>query len=229
MQCPRCQQENPPRAKFCLNCGAPIKSRHESAPPAASPADLRRALSDALGQQAATSEILRVISQSPTDVQPVFDTIVRSAARLLDAHTALVMRLVGDELHLAALTSTTDVGAEAAEAAVRNNFPTPLALARVPTHVVETRRAYIVSDVETDPLVGDHIRLTAPLRGYRSMLHMPMLRDGRVIGLIAVTRRLPGTFSDDEVTLLQTFADQAVIAIENVRLFNETKEALEQQ
>jgi hypothetical protein len=125
MKCPRCQQENPTQAKFCLECGASIKAPHESAPLAASSADLQRALGHALGQQAATSEILRVISQSPTDVQPVFDTIVRSAARLLDAHTALVMRLVGDELHLAALTATTDVGAETAEAAVRINFPTP--------------------------------------------------------------------------------------------------------
>jgi GAF domain-containing protein len=183
-----------------------------------------RDLTETLQQQTATSEILRVISQSPTDVQPVFDTIVRSAARLLDAHTALVMRLVGDELHLAALTSTTDVGAEAAEAAVRKNFPTPLALAHVPTHVVQTRRAYIVSDVEADPVVGDHIRMTARLRGYRSMLHVPMMREGRVIGLIVVTRRLPGTFSDSEVTLLETFADQSVIAIENVRLFTELQD-----
>jgi hypothetical protein len=85
MKCPRCQQENPTQAKFCLECGASIKAPHESAPLAASSADLQRALGHALGQQAATSEILRVISQSPTDVQPVFDTIVRSAARLLDA------------------------------------------------------------------------------------------------------------------------------------------------
>ena len=221
MTCARCQQDNPPQAKFCLECGAAFKGPHERSPSAASSADFERALSAALEQQAATSEILRVISQSPTDVQPVFDTIVRRAARLLDAHTALVLRLVGDELHLAALTSTTDVGAEAAEVAVRKNFPTPLALARVPSHVVQTRRAYIVSDVEADPVVDDHIRLTARLRGYRSMLHMPMVRDGRIIGCIVVTRRRPGTFSDDEVTLLQTFADQAVIAIENVRLFKE--------
>jgi len=180
----------------------------------------------------ATSEILQVISRSPTDVQPVFDTIVRSAVRLLDGHTALVLRVGDGYLHLAALTSTGDV----ADEAVRATFPIAVTSGAVASHVVRTGRPYVVADTDTDPLVTENIRRTAPMRGYRSMLFMPMVRDGQVIGVLAVTRRAPGRFSEKEIELLQTFADQAVIAIENVRLFTELEaknrdltEALDQQ
>jgi GAF domain-containing protein len=176
-----------------------------------------RAITEALDQQTATGEILRAISSSPTDAQPVFDTIVRSAVRLLDGHSANVLRLDGDELHLAALTSTSD----AADAAVRANFPISLATAGAASHVIQTRSAYVVADIETDPLIHPNVRRAAPMRGFRSMLMVPMVRHEQAVGVIYVTRQSPGAFSDDEVALLQTFADQAVIAIENVRLFQE--------
>jgi GAF domain-containing protein len=176
-----------------------------------------RTITEALDQQTATAEILRVISSSPTDVQPVFDTIVRSAVRLLNGHSANVLRREGDELHLAALTPTSD----AADAAVRANFPIPLTMAGAASHVIHTRRAYVVADVETDPLIHPNVRRAAPMRGFRSMLMVPMVRHARAVGLIYVTRPSSGAFTEDEVTLLQTFADQAVIAIENVRLFQE--------
>jgi signal transduction histidine kinase len=176
-----------------------------------------RTITEALDQQTATAEILRAISSSPTDVQPVFDTIVRSAARLLDGHSANVLRVAGDELQLAAMTPMN----ETADAETRATFPVPLTAAGVTTHVIQTRRPYVVADVETDPLVTPGLRHTAPLRGFRSMLVVPMVRHEQVIGAITVTRRTPGVFSEDEVTLLQTFADQAVIAVENVRLFQE--------
>ncbi len=176
-----------------------------------------RTITEALDQQTATGEILKAISGSPTDVQPVFDTIVHSAARLLDGHSANVILVVGDEVHLAALTSMNAT----ADAETRATFPAPMAAAGVASHVARTRRPQIVADIETDPLVTDRLRRTAPLRGFRSMLCVPMLRHDQAIGLITVTRRLPGAFSEDEVSLLQTFADQAVIAIENVRLFQE--------
>jgi GAF domain-containing protein/HAMP domain-containing protein len=190
------------------------------------------ALSETLEQQTATGEILKAISASPTDVQPVFDAIVRSALRLLDGHSASVIRLEDETLHLAALTSTDP----AADAALRSAFPAPLTRGGVAGHVVHTRQPYVVADTETDPLAAVRIRELAPQRGYRSMLFAPMVREQRVVGLISVTRPAPGGFSEDEIALLSTFADQAVIAIENVRLFTELEaknvelsETLEQQ
>jgi GAF domain-containing protein len=191
-----------------------------------------RDLSEALDQQTATAAILRAISSSPTDTQPVFDGIVHSALRLLDGRSALVLLVRGDELHLAALTSVDP----ASDAAVRANFPLALTRAAVATEVVRTGQPYVVADVQNDPMVTENIRGTAPLRGYRSMVHVPMLRDGAAVGVISVTRSEAGAFSDDEVELLRTFADQAVIAIENVRLFRELEvrnaaltESLDQQ
>ena len=175
------------------------------------------ALGESLEQQTATGEILRSISGSPTDVQPVFEAIVHSALRLLDGRSALVLRVVDDALHLAALTSVSPDS----DAAVRSNFPMPLEGAGPAWRAIQAREPYVIHDTERDPLVTENIRRTAPMRGYRSMVHVPMVRHGRAIGVISVTRAPVGGFSPDEVELLQTFADQAVIAIENVRLFTE--------
>jgi len=180
---------------------------------------------EALERQTATAEILKVISGSPTDVQPVFDAIVQSARRLIGGFSALVTQLVDDTLHLTALTSTSESGDEAA----RRRYPAPLSRLYGPANAIQTRVPFCIADVESDLTVPANLRDFARARGYRSVIFVPMLRGGTAIGTISVTRREPGPFSDHQIKLLKTFADQAVIAIENVRLFNETKEALEQR
>ena len=102
MDCPRCQHENPIGQRFCGQCGASLRATSEGSLPGASYAELQRDLSEAREQQTATAEILRVISSSPTDVQPVFDTIVSSAPRLCDAKFCILYRFDGELLHLVA-------------------------------------------------------------------------------------------------------------------------------
>jgi signal transduction histidine kinase len=179
-----------------------------------------RDLTTALDQQTATSEILRVISGSPTNVQPVFDAIVDSAMRLLHGISGAVYRLEGDVLHLVAYTSTNETG----DAAFRELFPRPLAEATFQARSIRECAPYVVSDVESDPRANEQARRVFRARGYRSVVYVPLFKDGAPIGNISVARQEPGTFTNDEVALLKTFADQAVIAIENVRLFTELQE-----
>ena len=178
----------------------------------------------ALERQTATAEVLKVIASSPSDVQPVFDAIARSSNRLLGGYSTMVARIFDDSLHLVAFTSTTPEGDEA----LKRSFP--IALASFPEGGAILRGEMVhIHDTEQLPEDMQRIRELARARGYRGMLFCPLLRDTTPIGMISVTRREPGPFAPHQVELLQTFADQAVIAIENVRLFNETKEALEQQ
>src|SRR5262249_54046422 len=171
---------------------------------------------------------LGVISRSQTDVQPVFDAIVASAVRLLGAYSGVLTRIAGDQIVLAALTSSDDAG----DAATRALFPQALKdelskagqwdkMAAGYALAIHQRGPVNVADAHTDPRWPEAARAYARLRGYRSWVAVPMLRHDGAIGTISVTRRAPGGFTDDEIALLQTFADQAVIAIENVRLFTE--------
>jgi GAF domain-containing protein/DNA-binding response OmpR family regulator len=179
---------------------------------------------EALERETATAEILKVISRSPTDVQPVLDAIVESARQLVGGFSATVQRLAGDTIHLAAYTATDAAGAEA----LHQFFPRPLSA----DFMFEPMRSCApiqVEDTETDLRISAALRELARTRGYRSAVNVPLVRDGQAIGMISVTRTRPGPFAAKQLDLLATFADQAVIAIENVRLFNETREALEQQ
>jgi len=179
---------------------------------------------EALERQTATAEILKVIASSPSDVQPVFDTIANSANRLMGGHATSVERVIDGIAHLVAITST-----PAGEEGVRRFFPRPLAELKVIPEAVRTGLPVVCTDIEVDPRFSPEFREVARARGFRSQLTVPMMREREGIGTINVTRRECGPFSQHEVALLMTFADQAVIAIENVRLFNETKEALERQ
>ena len=181
--------------------------------------------SEALERQTATADILKVIAASPSDVQPVFDAIAASALRLIGGLGAAAHRVIGDEIHLVALTSTDPSG----EGAIRELYPVPVSGSIIQCRVVRSGAPVMVADSETSPETSDTARNAARIRGFRSIIAVPMLREGVCIGTISVTRAAPGAFSDHHIALLKTFADQAVIAIENVRLFNETKEALERQ
>jgi signal transduction histidine kinase len=175
-----------------------------------------RDLTESLEQQTATAEILRVISSSPTDVQPVFDTIVRSALRLCNGATSAVFRVEGGMLHHPANYG----GSPEALAAARARYPRPVGRDSVPGLAILTRSEYELPDTE-DSSAMKMSRDTGRILGIRSLLAVPMLHDGQAVGAIVVTRREPGGFAAPERSLLKTFADQAVIAIENVRLFME--------
>jgi two-component system NtrC family sensor kinase len=180
-----------------------------------------RDLTTALDQQTATSEILRVISGSPTDSQPVFDAIVQSAQRLLRSQSAGVFLRVGEDIHVAGYTTTDHAG----DAELRSQFSMPLSqmLSDNPGAGRAWTDAVVVQDpdIEADRSLSERAHRLARARGFRSRLVAPMRRENPVIGIVVVTRREAGRFAEDEVALLQTFADQAVIAIENVRLFKE--------
>ena len=176
---------------------------------------------EALERQTATADILKVIASSPDDVRPVFEAIGESANKLVGAHGTTVLRIVGDMVELAAFTP---VGKEA-DAVLRSSFPLPIA---GNPHYEKLRRGEIAEAADTEA-AHSPLRDIARARGYRSRLLVPLKDDSGVVGAISVTRKEPGAFAAHHVQLLQTFADQAVIAIRNVRLFNETKEALEQQ
>jgi len=187
-------------------------------------ARLLNELRESLQQQTATADVLKVISSSVSDLKPVFEIIGQSAERLCDAEISVISMVDGDVIRLASINGVTKEGVEE----VRNAFyPMRPDDETVTARTIRSGTVCHVADVLDDPLYTR--KDAARAGGFRGSLGVPMIRDGQVIGAIFVARKQPGLFADNQVLLLKTFADQAVIAIENARLFNETKETLERQ
>jgi signal transduction histidine kinase len=136
---------------------------------------------------------------------------------LLGAYSGTLTRIAGEQIEIAAITSTSDVG----DAALRARFPQSLTSAGPHALTIRDRAPLNIADAHTDPRLPEGFHAYARVRGYRSQIAVPLLHHDDAIGTISVTRGEPGGFTVDEIALLQTFADQAVIAIENVRLFKE--------
>jgi signal transduction histidine kinase/putative methionine-R-sulfoxide reductase with GAF domain len=174
---------------------------------------------EALERQTATAEVLRVIASSPSDLQPVFEAIATRSTQLVGGHSAAVSIFVGDMVHLGAFTPVSPE----ADAAVKALYPRRLADYPL-FELARGGEVAQVSDIETDTRVPSAAKATAQARGFRSLMLVPMNSDTGPIGVITVTRKEPGTFAALHIQLLQTFADQAVIAIKNVELFEEVQQ-----
>jgi signal transduction histidine kinase/HAMP domain-containing protein/predicted transcriptional regulator with HTH domain len=182
-----------------------------------------RELQNSLEQQTAISEILRVTSNSPTDVQPVLDAVAERAAHLCNSPFARVLLVDGEELRPAAFYSQESSTLEPIR-------PTALRRTSVNGRAVLDRETIHVADLPPlfDTEYPDARENSIP-QGVRAALAVPLVREDIAYGSIFIFRRQPGLFAPDQVALVETFARQAAIAIDNVRLFNETKESLEQQ
>ncbi len=178
---------------------------------------------ESLSYQTATADILRVISASPTDVQPVFDAIVETAVKLLACDRAAFVRVEGEAYRSAAVASPAGLEND------RWVDPVPIdPVANFPSQAIVWKRTVHIPDWNAIELPPRQV-MVRDTTGAQASLNVPLLREGESVGALMLFRNRPGGFTDKEIALAESFRDQAVIAIENVRLFNETQEALERQ
>ncbi|HSR19587.1 MAG TPA: GAF domain-containing protein, partial [Anaerolineales bacterium] len=182
-------------------------------------------ISEALEQQTATSDILRVMAEWPADVQPVLEVIADHAAKLCDGLFTAVYRTDGQQVYEAAARDFTTEGLKLHA----SEYPRPLQMdSSLSSRAILTGQSIHIPDFQSAPEVPELARRYSAALGMRSVYFEPMMKEGKAIGAIAVGRRSAGPFSAKHIELLQTFAHQAVIAIENVRLFNESARLLKE-
>src|SRR5579871_688282 len=177
--------------------------------------DLRRRLDESIAQQAATADILRAISRSTFDLQTVLETLIRSAVKLCGANRGSIFLREGDAFPLKAASSTTP---DFLRYWAMN--PPRAGRGSATSRVIASGRVEVIADVLADPDMEMPVNSLNRIRG---TLGVPMLRDGKVEGVMVLTRPEPGPFPQSQIDLVQTFADQAMIAIENARLFDEVQ------
>jgi two-component system, NtrC family, sensor kinase len=176
-------------------------------------------LRESLQQQTATADVLNVMSRSAFDAQPVFESIIKNAAQLCHSVLSAIYRSDGELVHLVAH----DQFSPESVAAVRAAYPVPITSSNVIAVAIRERRVMHIADV----LVSGGYTELQRASGYRAILVVPIMRDDVAVGAIAVMQLEPRLFPETQVELLKTFASQAVIAIDNVRLFNELRQRTE--
>ena len=209
------------RRSFTERQVAPLKTFADQAVIAIENTRLLNELRESLQQQTATADVLKVISRSAFDLGPVFETVVENAVRLCGADRGFLFRFDGELLRMAAFYNASPELTEW----VRQNPITP-GRRTVSARAALERRTVQVPDVQADSEYAYAVRDVAPIR---TTLGVPMLKGDALVGVIAIYRLEVRPFTDQQIALVETFADQAAIAIENVRLFDELRESLQQQ